>query len=428
MVFAASLQHCPGCRTREPAQLDLIGSGTSWSLTGRCSQCGAARSYGWQTEGHPVNGACPARQLGDERPSQIIRVGQFMGELDRLEPLVCTEPTELDPVRWRASLAAVERALTCLYELRKFVPPNVQMIPDTRLDDDERRDRAARRERYRLAWLNGELDRLLAARKRFGEDAPRIWALEERESPQTPKRGAIDRASLMAHERWVRAGREGAGRLEVVGFHARGSRLGGVLFQGGYLESVVLDGARLDGARLMDCELRDLSALAAFCTSIDLSRATIVGGTFARSVLALAVFVDAAIEGTSFADADLDRSVWRGATVTGASFERATFGNSWLDGGQFRGCSFKGADLRLLTPGIRATTAGAVFEDCDLREARWGGRDLDGATFVRCKLAGIRGRPSSLASVTIEAPDLSTEGDGSALGTAAEVLERWRHA
>jgi uncharacterized protein YjbI with pentapeptide repeats len=423
MVFAASLVACPYCHTTEPAALDLIGSGTSWSLTGACIRCGARRSHAWQTEGHPVHGARPMRQLGDERPSQIIRVGQFMGELDRLLPLV-VEPAQLEPTQWRAVLAASERALTCLFELLKFVPASMDAIPDTGLTDAERRDHAARPERYRKTWLQGELDHLLAVRGRYGEDAPRIWALEQRD--ETPSRGAIDRQSLMAHQAWVRNGRRGDGRLDVVGVSAHGLRLGGALCEGAYLERVIFDGALLGGARMTDCELRDVSFLDANCTSLDLTRARIVGGTFARCALALAVLVDATIEGTSFADANLDRSQWRGAVTTGACFDHATFGNSWLDGGCFRGCTFVQADFRRLTAGIRATTAGARFEDCDLRGTRWEDRDLTGATFVRCKLASIVGRPSSVVNVTIEDPDLSPDGDGSAIATAADVMERWR--
>jgi len=426
MQFAASLEPCAHCGTTEPTQLDLVGGGDYWTLTGQCSRCDRRRLYGWATEGNPLHGACPMAQLGDARPSQIIRVGQFMRELDRLLPVVHAEPAELEPVAWRASLAAMHRAITCLYELLKFVPANMKIIPDTNLDGDERRDRAMRRERYGSAWLQSELDRLLALEKRYVADAPRIWALEEAaRPPETPTRGAIDRASLMAHQNWVRAGFQGPGRLDVVGYHGRELRLAAVQFERAYLERVMFDRAVLEAARMTDCELRDVSVREAFCASIQLVRAKIVRGTFERTVLALAVFDEATIEGTSFTLANLERSQWRGAVVTDARFERAFLGNSRLDGGTFRGCSFVNADFHRLVDGIMATSTGVRFEDCDLRGTRWDGHDLSGATFVRCKLAGIRGRPTSVDGVTIEAPDLSPAGDGSMIGSAADVLARW---
>jgi uncharacterized protein YjbI with pentapeptide repeats len=101
------------------------------------------------------------------------------------------------------------------------------------------------------------------------------------------------------------------------------------------------------------------------------------------------------IDETSFEGANFDRSTWAAATATAASFDGVVFGNAWLDAGQFRGCTFRKADFRLLTDGIKCTTRGAVFEDCDLRFTRWDGCNLDGATFIRCKLAGITGgRPA----------------------------------
>ncbi len=72
------------------------------------------------------------------------------------------------------------------------------------------------------------------------------------------------------------------------------------------------------------------------------------------------------------------------------------------------------------------TTKGARFIDCDLRNTRWDGRDLAGATFVRCKVDGISGKPRSLADMVIEMPDLSTDADGTDIGTADDVVEMRR--
>jgi uncharacterized protein YjbI with pentapeptide repeats len=425
MTFAASLDPCPSCKTMEPPKLELYGAGTSWAVRGSCPRCETKREYGWETEGNPNQATVLPRQLGDERPSAIIPVGKLIGELDRILPFVREQPEALKPIEWRASLAAIDRAITCLYELQKFVPQGMQIIPDTKLTDAERKDRSARRERFQRAWMQNELDRLLTLAKRYATDAPRVWKLEEPAQP-TPAKGAIDRESLNAHEQWVRAGRKGPGRLDVVGYDARGLRYGGVLFEGARLERVNFGRALLDAARMADVELVDVNADDAICTSLKLTRAKLAGGSFVRANLDLAVFDEAAIDETTFDDAHLDRSQWIGARVTAASFDRAVFGNTRFDGGRFTGCTFRKADLRLLTSGIKCTTANAVFEDCDLRFTRWDGRDVSGATFIRCKLHGISGAPVGVDSVHVEDPDLSVDGNGSDIGDVEDVIALWK--
>lgn len=423
MLFAASLEPCPHCGTREPALLQINGGGDRWTLSGPCTRCKQRRAFTWVTEGNPQVEP-PPRQLGDARPSQIIRVGQLMAELDRVLPLVRERPETLDRAAWYAGASALDRAITCLNELRKFVPAGMKMIPDTKLTEDERKDRTARRERYGVAWLQGELDRLVAVLHRYTADAPRIEALDA-QGTFAPPHGTIDRDALHAHEAWVAAGGEGPGRLEVVGFDGRGLVLAGVQLAGARLERVQLDRANLEGAQLQNGELREASVREANATSLLLTGATIAGGSFEKSALVGASFERATVDGTSFRDANLDRSKWAGASVSAASFALAMFGNARLDGAHFRGCSFVQADFRPLSDLHAAPTAGAVFEDCDLRGTSWAGRDVSNATFVRCKLAGASGKPAAMTNVTITDPDLSPEGDGSDIADAADVLDLW---
>lgn len=425
MQFAASLVPCPHCGSTEPVQLDASGGGDLWSLRGPCPRCRQQRTHTFATEGRPLGHKLPRGHLGDARPSQVIRVGQFMAEYDRVIPRVRERPEELEPLAWRAGTEALDRAITCVTELLKFVPAGTKIIPDTLLTDDERRDRAARRERYTQAWLQGELDRLRALYDRYVADAPRIWALEKKGRTGPPPQGAIDRDALRAHADWVQRGRTGAGRLEVVGYDARGLGLGGAQFADALLERVILDRANLNSARMQGATLRDVSVREANCTSIQLHGATLVRGTFERSALALASFDGAVIDETSFRDSNLDRSAWTGARVTAASFELATFGNARIQDVRFRGCTFTNADFRPMTAGFDAPTAGALFEDCDLRGTRWAGRDVSNATFVRCKFGGASGTPAAMTNVTIEDPDLSAAGDGSDLGEAEDVRELW---
>jgi uncharacterized protein YjbI with pentapeptide repeats len=80
----------------------------------------------------------------------------------------------------------------------------------------------------------------------------------------------------------------------------------------------------------------------------------------------------------------------------------------------FRGCDFRDAVFSADDPDDPPTTR-ARFERCDLRDSRWHARDLRGAVFIDCKLAGITGTPASIESVTIENADL----------TESEIREAW---
>jgi uncharacterized protein YjbI with pentapeptide repeats len=425
MDFAASLEPCPRCGSRSKVELDLIGSGDRWTLSGTCPRCATPRAFTFRTFGDPLKGAYQRRHLGDERPSQIIRPGKFIAEVDRLIPHVRTTPEELPPIDWRASTAANERLITCLLELAKFVPPGAEAIPDEVLDAAERADRAARPERYTRAWIDAELARSLALSDRYTADAPRIWKLEERGETGLPAQGEIDRDSLRAHERWLAAGRSGNGRLVVAGLDASGMRLAGVEMTAARLERVDLSKSELEAAHLVEAELRDVQLDGARMSSVQLQRATIVGGSFVGADLALAVLEGARIEEARFDRADVDRSVWKGARAEATSFDAVVFGNAILDGVRFSGCTFRGADFAPLDELFPATTRGAVFEDCDLRNTRWDDRDLTGVRFVRCKLDGIQGRPKSVADIEVVEPDLSPDGDGSDIGTLDDVLDLW---
>lgn len=426
MDFAASLEPCPRCGSRSKVELDLIGNGDRWTLSGTCPRCATPRAFTFRTFGDPLKGAYQRRHLGDERPSQIIRPGTFIAEIDRLIPRVRTSPEELAPIDWRASTAANERLITCLLELAKFLPPGADVIPDAGHEAGERADRAARPERYARAWITAELDRALALSDRYAADAPRIWKLEERGEAGLEPQGEIDRDSLRAHEKWLAAGRKGAGRLVVVGEDARGMRLAGAELTAARLERVDLSNAKLEAARLVEAELRDVQLDQARMSSAQLQRATIPGGSFVGADLALAVLESATIEEARFGRANVDRSVWKGARVEATSFDAVVFGNAILDGARFSGCTFRGADFAPIEDLFPATTRDAVFEDCDLRNTRWDGRDLTRARFVRCKLDGIEGSPTGVASIEIVDPDLSPEGDGSDIGTAEDVLDLWR--
>jgi uncharacterized protein YjbI with pentapeptide repeats len=138
------------------------------------------------------------------------------------------------------------------------------------------------------------------------------------------------------------------------------------------------------------------------------------------SVMVFANLGDATITNTDFTITDLKRTTWYRSTVTGCAFVDARINDTGLDGAVFTDCDFREAQFNK-RDNVLGTTVDTVFIRCDLRDTDWTGRDLFRATFIDCKLAGARGL-ANLADVTIERADLSPEGDGSRIGTAADVL------
>jgi uncharacterized protein YjbI with pentapeptide repeats len=425
MRFAMSLVKCKQCGTRvDPEVLRVEGSGEAWAWTGGCARCQSPLWFTFRSYGDPVAAPVPTGELGDARPSEILQPGHFLAEIDRLVPLVRSDPSQLDTAAWKQTRDHNRRVMTCLIELAKFLPAGAQALDPSALSAEEIADRAARPERYRRAWIEDTLRARRELHALIGAELPRITAEEARRAPP-PVVGTLDRASLRAHDAWVRRGQTGAGRLVLVGVRAPRERIGAALLTGASLDGVDFTEVDLSYADLEDTELTGATFTGANLTSIQLRGSRLRGGTFAKAAMALAKLERTVIEASVFTGADLERSQWHDARVSDARFEAVRFGNAALDRAVFARCDFRRADFaptdRLPAP----TTAATRFEDCDLRDTRWQGRELAGAVFVRCKLAGVAGRPASLDGVVIEAPDLSIAGDGSDLGTIEDVFDLW---
>lgn len=151
MNFAASLQPCPTCGSRDVEKFQLFGDGDVWTIAGPCPSCATKRAFSFATTGVPYQTLPKPYELGPG-PSQLLEADQFRAELARVAPAIHEDPTKLAAVAWHASLAAIDIALTSLNELIKLAPAD-------------------------LAALVAERDRTMATAKRYTADAGRIQAL-----------------------------------------------------------------------------------------------------------------------------------------------------------------------------------------------------------------------------------------------------------
>lgn len=266
----------------------------------------------------------------------------------------------------------------------------------------------------RLRWAIGTARRLIATLdgddliERHACDLDRVanraqrWLVLEPPQPLQTIRGLVDRLA-------GRRGRRGSG---IAAAHAS-------------LVDLDLDGLDLSRISLQSAILTEVTARRASCDAADARATRWLRCQLDASSLAMAVFTGGAMEHCDLSRANLEGTSWHRATLSHCKLVRTALIDARLDRAVFTDCDLRAADLGVVRSPNVASLAGARFVRCDLRDTRWSGRELGGATFVDCKLFGAHGAPA-LAGVVIEVPDLSRSGDGSQIATQSEAVARWR--
>ena len=379
MHFAASLQPCPACGSRETGELELRGQGTGWALSGTCPSCGKPRGFAFESIAGPHDVRPPIYELGPG-PSELISAAEFEAEVARQLPHVDAEPERLAPEPWERSRQALRRALIALNEWLKLTPA----APAAKVE---------------------ERDRLRALAQRYTDDGDRVYRLEH---PHPPK-GKLDPESLRAHMRWLQAGQKGGGRLELEYLDLSKVVVGTQQLSWAKLTGVKLIDANLRYATLDDTLLRNLDASGANFDTASLRGAFIDHGTYVRARFTLTNLDGIKIDGADMTGADFERAIWKGARIVDAKLAGVRFGNSRIDEAEFSRCDLRGASFARLDRLPEPTTRGTRFEDCDLRETDWTGRDLRDTAFVRCQFAGAKGKPDAIEGLVVEGGNVTRD-------------------
>lgn len=429
MRFFVSLEPCRSCgQLLEPERFDYGGDvGTSAVLSGKCDHCLTPAGYSFlgdrlsRAPGGTWDEVAPGR-------TEVLAPSRLAREFERLGREVVDEPARLEPADWEVNRELNKRALQCGNELVKLLDDGRAEIADDLLDAHEREQRAAHPSWYQRAWLEPRLARHRAIVQATIADLPRMNQLNAAAARLRPKGiDSLDREAMLAHEQWVERKQQGKGRLVLVRAKhrrcnvGRGAQLSGARFHEVDLPNVSLEDVKLVGAELNRVRMTEGRLYAAI-----LRQAVIVRSSLKAADLSLAEFDGARISDTDLSRTNLDLTRWAGAVVESSRFDGAVFSNASLDGVTFRGCSFRGAGFAPAGPTPAPTTRGARFEDCDLRDARFAGRDLSGATFVRCRFAGSTGSPVATDGLAIEAANLAVRDDEALAASPAEVLAALR--
>lgn len=393
MLFAISLSPCAGCGSYETAGSALIPARHGLAIVEHsCPQCAERRETWFHTPARIDHLPSPGpHELGDEQPSRIIRPGQFIAELVRLEQVEAPSPEQLAPQEWRRQWGVNARVVTCINELLKFIPDGVARIPDAALDANERADEKVRPERYERAWLEGQRARVSERIEAYRREKDRIFALEAAASWTPEPRGELNARSAYLHKQWMDRGQTGEGRLDIANLDLSGRRYGFFDATAARLDNIDFSRSNLAFAKFDRAELCDLTMVQAVLANCSFSAALLTRCDLASVNLSLGTLDDVVVVGGRWDHSLLDRSLIRRAQFSGVSLRGVEFGNSALDGALFVDCDLHGASFALLTPDLLGTTAQARFERCDLRKTRWEGRKLVGVSFVDCRMPDDHG-------------------------------------
>ena len=351
--------------------------------------------------------AAPRYQVTLKGPSQVIEPREFLDEIVRVKPVLELRPPALGVEDWIARERESTHGLTCANELLKFLVDDGASIPDRLLTPEGLADKRRRPDQYTRAYITEMQKAFLAMDAAFKADAPR-FSIDYRKLHPAPV-GELSRDTFLAQDKWWRSGRVGPPPLTLK--HQKFQKLRDLFFQGCDLEDIVFD----------HC----------FAASVRFNEALLKQVTFLRCNLQSTHFTGAKIENALVEDSWLDRLRCDGARVAVSRFLRSDFALAGIDASVwedvvFDACSFLAADFAgttlrrcTFTPGTfmgvserwqhLGKTNGAVFEDCDLRGVKLDGRDLSGATFIRCKLAGATGAPRAHEGLVLQDCDLSRD-------------------
>ena len=158
---------------------------------------------------------------------------------------------------------------------------------------------------------------------------------------------------------------------------------------------------QLNAVRIEDCTFQEADFRYATLHEADLVRCEFRRSLFLSAQMQHAHLVDVYAENCNFnlvrlnsvttqgftlADCQAFRSQWLDAKVSTLDLIKCSFHDSTWNGAVVSNSDFRGTHLgATIGFGELATTVGATFVDCDLRNTTWRGRDLSGATFIRCR-------------------------------------------
>lgn len=398
LFFALSMRPCGACGTYSlsPVAQDIRRMASDgpdatdvYQVTILCDGCGRERGAIAYTVRDPIVSSQPD-DLGSPEPSPLLSPAELFEEEARVFPRIASEPETLAPAEWKRSIDHLYQALTCVNELGKYA--ELGPVPG----------------QYTLASIPAARAALHDLLDRYKQDEPRYQMTLAEEQPSEVPVGLLSKDAMQTHMSWLARGQVGEGRLVLENQQVRSKTLPA-------LRAIRWENVEAGGIRAVLGDFSGSAFVATTWRDCNFEQCDFVGVQLQENVfiscrLQGASFKAARMSSCSFRESHASRSDWSKADCEAIMFDRCELQNATFDGARFKDCSFLGHRLDGTHDFAHlATTRGARFEDCDLRETDWRGRNLSGATFVRCKLAGAKGRPVEMVGVTLEGCDVSED-------------------
>jgi uncharacterized protein YjbI with pentapeptide repeats len=431
MEFALSLVPCGTCGTYEINMRKYKSTGrpnrnpeelSSFGVECHCPKCGQRRQLiSWTVHDPQID--LDFYQLTSNGPSNIIEPWQLMAELDRIDETIARDPSRLTYRQWAPACAFLTRALTCAAELQKFAVAGQRKIVVKEYTERGRAHRTAHHERYFTIACNTKLRELTALDDAYNAEMPRINA---EAGPPKVSVGEFSFTTIRAHEEWLKRGRQGEGRIILKHQKFEDKKLSSM--EWAEVEDVAFQKSNAYGRRMIGISMTDVTFDLSYIQAVNLTGAVLRNVTVRESNANVVYFNEAKMTGCHFEDTELAITRWHRAVVEKSTFVRCMFTDARFADATFRHCDFQGNFMGTGAYAEQATTAGARFEDCDFSRTGWKGRDLSGATFVRCKFAGAGGSPRAHANLVLLDCDMSVDELLAMLATWEENQRTTAHA
>jgi hypothetical protein len=171
-------------------------------------------------------------------------------------------------------------------------------------------------------------------------------------------------------------------------------------------------------------DLFDLDAVERGLPLSMLSDLFILQARMIRANMLSSCFENAVLDECDLSCANLQSTHWNAAQVSASQLSGCDLTDATIDFATFIDCDLRTANLSAIRRTGAEASANVMFIRCDLRNTLWDRRRLANVVLMDCRVHQMHGRPT-VDSITIVRPDLSAAGDGSRIGSAAEVLALW---
>ena len=229
------------------------------------------------------------------------------------------------------------------------------------------------------------------------------------------------------HREWVERGFIGEGRINVEDTDLSDA---GRIVKGGFR------GGTFDRIRLVRCNLEhsDFTNSTFYSSEIiecvwnrsdiygcRFNEATLENCDFVNVEFTRPKFVQTRIQGGDWSNSHLELPTFTEATVKNINFHKSHFPDARMYSTRFINCDFRDADFTYAEP------SKAHFENCDFRGTNFKHCQLKDTTFKQCGFYGCYDTPEFLGEVTIIAPDLSEDFDGSKIVEPEQIISLWQN-